>query len=281
MIGRTLGHYRLVERIGAGGMAEVYRAEDAHLDRDVAIKVLRAGTLANESARKRFRKEAIALSKLNHPNIQIVHDFNTQEGIDFLAVELVPGFTLSEKLEAGPLAEQEVGSLGSQIAAALEEAHERGVVHCDLKPGNIKVTPKGRVKVLDFGIAKLLQPLGVETAATTVGFTDTQVFAGTLPYMAPEQLTGHPVDARTDIWAAGAVLYEMATGHAPFEAKLATALAGDIQHKPVTRPSQYNPKCSPRLEAMILKCLEKKPQKPLPVGERVSLGVTTTGERHR
>src|SRR3990172_9368405 len=157
MIGRTLGHYRIIEKIDEGGMGEVYRARDEHLDRDVAVKVLPAGTLADEAARRRFRKEAEALSKLNHPNIQTVFDFDTQQEVDFLVVELVPGPTLAEKLGAGALPEKEIASLGSQIAAALEEAHERGVVHRDLKPGNIKVTPKRQVKVLDFCIAKLLR----------------------------------------------------------------------------------------------------------------------------
>jgi eukaryotic-like serine/threonine-protein kinase len=258
MISQTLGHYRILERIGAGGMGEVYRAEDLHLARDVAIKVLPAGTLADEHARRRFRKEAEALSKLNHPNIQTVHDFDTQEGVDFLVVEFIPGPTMAEKLAAGALPEKEIASLGSQIAAALEEAHERGVVHRDLKPGNIKVTPKGQLKVLDFGLAKLLKPFS--GTATTESFTESQATAGTLPYMSPEQLRGEGVDHRTDIWAAGVVLYEMATGRRPFAAKLATALAGDIQHKPTTAPSQLNPKVSHRLQDIILKCLEKEPE---------------------
>ncbi len=176
MIGQTLGHCRILEKIGTGGMGEVYRAEDLHLARDVAIKVLPAGTLADEQARRRFRKEAEALSKLNHPNIQTVHDFDTQERVDFLVVEFAAGSTLADKLGAGALLEKEIASLGSQIAAALEEAHEQGVVQCDLKPGNIKVTPRGQVKVLDFGIAKLLKPLSA--TATTETFTETKVVAG-------------------------------------------------------------------------------------------------------
>ncbi len=263
MIRQRLGHYRILEKIGAGGMGEVYRAEDLHLARDVAIKVLPAGTLADEQARRRFRKEAEALSKLNHPNIQTVHDFDTQGEVDFLVVEFVPGPTLVDKLTAGALPEKEIASLGSQIAAALEEAHERGVVHRDLKPGNIKVTPKGQVKVLDFGLAKLLKPVGPgfsQGTATTESFTETQAVAGTLPYMAPEQLRGEGVDHRSDIWAAGVVLYEMATERRPFEEKVATALTDDILHKPPPAPGRLKPDLSSRLEEIILKCLEKDPE---------------------
>ncbi len=155
MIGKTLSHYRVVEKIGAGGMGEVYRARDEHLGRDVALKVLPAGTLGDEHARKRFRKEALALSKLNHPNIATVFDFDTQDGTDFLVMELVEGVTLSDKLAGGPLPEKEITRLGMQLAEALEEAHEQGVVHRDLKPGNVMVTPKGHAKILDFGLAKL------------------------------------------------------------------------------------------------------------------------------
>ena len=158
MIGKSISHYRVTAKLGAGGMGEVYRAHDERLERDVALKVLPAETLADEVARKRFRKEALALSKLNHPNIATVHDFDTQDGVDFLVVEYVEGTTLSEKLAGRALPEKEVARLGTQMAAALEEAHEQGVVHRDLKPGNVMVTPKGQAKVLDFGLAKLVRP---------------------------------------------------------------------------------------------------------------------------
>jgi serine/threonine protein kinase len=176
MIGQTLSHYRIVEKIGAGGMGEVYKARDEHLDRDVAIKVLPTGTLADEQARKRFRKEALALSKLNHPNIATVHDFDTQEGVDFIVMEYVKGASLAEKVKTGPLREKEITELGAQIADALEEAHERGIVHRDLKPGNIAVTQKGRVKVLDFGLARMLRPVSDE--ATTEALTQEHAVAG-------------------------------------------------------------------------------------------------------
>jgi serine/threonine protein kinase/tetratricopeptide (TPR) repeat protein len=258
VIGQTLGHYRVLEQIGAGGMGVVYRAHDERLDRDVALKVLPAGTLADEAARKRFRKEALTLSKLNHPNIETVHDFDTQDGADFLVMELIPGITLDQKLLAGALPEKELLRLGQQLAEGLAAAHAEAVIHCDLKPGNLRLTPDGRLKILDFGLAKLLQPASV-TALTESLSQAHDTVTGTLPYMAPEQLRGEPADARADIWAAGAVLYEMATGRRPFDAKISTALAGDILHKPPPSPRQLKPELSPKLEDITLKCLEKDP----------------------
>ena len=214
MIGQTLGHYRVLEQIGAGGMGLVFRAHDERLERDVALKVLPPGTLTDETARKRFRKEALTLSKLNHPNIETVFDFDTQDGMDFLVMEYIPGVTLDEKLAAAALPEKEVIRLGEQLAEGLEAAHAEGVIHRDLKPGNLRLTPVGRLKVLDFGLAKLLRP--VSDIAHTESLSQTRGAAGTLPYMAPEQLRSEPADARSDIWAAGVVLYEMATGRRPF-----------------------------------------------------------------
>src|SRR2546426_860830 len=209
-VGINLGHYRIAEKIGAGGMGEVYRAHDEHLARDVAIKVLPAGTLSDPSARRHFRNEALALSKLNHPGIATIYDFDTQDGVDFLVMEYIPGMTLSEKLAGRPLAEKEVLALGVQLAEALAAAHAGGVVHRDVKPGNLRVTGDGRLKVLDFGLAKLRLP--VVPSAATESIDQTLAMTGTLPYMAPEQLLGEEADARTDIHSAGAVLYEMATG---------------------------------------------------------------------
>ncbi|MFB3154728.1 MAG: protein kinase, partial [Candidatus Acidiferrales bacterium] len=260
MIGKTLSHYRIVEKIGAGGMGEVYRARDEHLGRDVAIKVLPAGTLADEQARKRFRKEALSLSKLNHPNIATVFDFDTQDGTDFLVMELVEGVTLSDKLAGGPLPEKEITRLGLQLAEALEEAHERGVVHRDLKPGNVMVTPKGQAKILDFGLAKLLRPDVASATATTESFTETQAAAGTLPYMAPEQVRAENVDARSDIYAAGAVLYEMATGQRAFPETQTGRLMDAILNRAPQPPSGLNRRVSPGLEGIILKALEKEPE---------------------
>ncbi|MGH9864745.1 MAG: serine/threonine-protein kinase, partial [Candidatus Acidiferrales bacterium] len=191
MIGQTLGHYRIIEKIGAGGMGEVYRARDEQLDRDVALKVLPPGMLKDEKARRRFRNEALLLAKLNHPNIAIIHEFDTDEGADFLVMECVAGTSLAQKLETGPLPEKELLVFAMQVAQALEEAHERGIVHRDLKPGNIIITPKGWTKVLDFGIARLLRPAG--DTDPTQSITGVHGGAGTLPYMSPEQLRGEAV----------------------------------------------------------------------------------------
>jgi eukaryotic-like serine/threonine-protein kinase len=258
MIGQTLGHYRIVEKIGAGGMGEVYRAHDERLDRDVALKVLPGGMLTDEGARKGFRREALALSRLNHPNIATIHDFDTQDGIDFLVMECVDGTSLAEKLKGGSLQEKETAALGAQVAEALEEAHERGIIHRDLKPSNILVTPKGRVKVLDFGLAKLLYPTGDFDATQSIA--ETRGVAGTLPYMAPEQLQGEPVDSRTDLYALGVVLYEMATAKRPFRDEVSTRLADMILHQPPVQPRAMNSRISAEYENIVLKCLEKDPE---------------------
>jgi len=255
VIGRTLGRYRVLEQIGAGGMGVVYRARDERLQRQVALKVLPPGTLADDSARKRFRHEALALSQLNHPNIATVHDFDSQDGIDFLVTELVPGVTLDERLAAGALPEKEVLQIGIQLADGLHAAHREGVIHRDLKPANLRLTPEGRLKILDFGLAKRVDP--AEQASMTQSIAEPGGAAGTLAYMAPEQLKGEKVDTRADLWAAGVVLYELATGQRPFDGKTATGLAAEIIHAGVPSPQQAQPKLSPRLADVMLKCLEK------------------------
>ncbi len=257
MIGRTLGHYRVLEEIGSGGMGVVYRARDERLERDVALKVLPAGTLGDGAARKRFRQEALALSQLNHPNIATVHDFDTQDGVDFLVLELIEGETLDARLARGPLTEREVAKLGAQLAGGLEAAHRRGVVHRDIKPGNLRITSEGKLKILDFGLARLVQPLPDQTTLATL--TDTQTIVGTLPYMAPEQLAGEKADARSDIYAAGAVLYEMATGRRPFPQSGAVELMYAIMNVPPEAPSAVRHAISGGLQALILKALEKDP----------------------
>jgi serine/threonine protein kinase/tetratricopeptide (TPR) repeat protein len=257
LIGFELGHYRILEKIGAGGMGEVYRSRDEHLDREVAIKVLPPGTLSDASSRKRFRKEALALSRLSHPNIATIHDFDTQQGMDFLVMEYIPGTTLSEKLATGPLPEKEVIALGTQLAEGLSAAHEHGVVHRDLKPGNLRVTDDGRLKILDFGVAKLRLP--VTASATTESLGETKSIVGTLPYMAPEQLRADVVDARTDIYGAGAVLYEMATAQRPFTESQPTRLVDAILHSSPQPLSSHGSTASASLESIIFKALEKEP----------------------
>src|SRR5512135_307005 len=255
--GVTLGHYQVLEKIGAGGMGEVYRARDEHLDRDVAIKILPPGALGDELSRKRFHKEAITLSKLNHPNIATIYDFDTQQGVDFLVMEFIAGSTLSDKLRKGQLPENDILHLGLQLAEGLIAAHEHGVIHRDLKPGNLKLTEDGRLKILDFGLAKLRLPL--TASAATESCSAAQSVVGTLPYMAPEQLLGEEIDERTDIHATGIVLYEMATGQRPFAGVAASQLIAAILRLPTVPPTMQNPRISAELERIIGKCLEKEP----------------------
>lgn len=258
LIGRKLSHYRILGQIGAGGMGLVYRAQDEHLERDVALKILPSRSLADENARRRFRQEAFALSRLAHPNIAVVHDFDTHEDIDFLVIEFIPGESLNEKLAAGPLSENEVLRLGLQLTEGLVAAHARGIIHRDIKPANLQVTPGGQLKILDFGLAKLLS--GGDSDDSTLIRVQTQGIVGTLPYMAPEQLQGGPVDARTDVWAAGCVLYEMATGKRPFQCKSDQALVAEIQTGRVKPANRVNSQISGELARIIAKCMEKKPE---------------------
>ena len=258
LVGQRLGHYRIIEQIGSGGMGVVYRAHDEHLDREIAIKVLRPGTLAGESSRKHFRKEALALSKLNHPNIATIHDFDTQQDVDFLVMEYIAGVTLNDKLAEASLPEKQVVALGVQLAEGLSAAHERAVVHRDLKPGNLRITTDGRVKILDFGLAKLRASAVASPASETL--SETYSIAGTLPYMAPEQVLGGEIDARTDIHAAGAVLYEMATGQRAFPTADRSHLTSAILRSSPQPAGSLNPRLSTELSRIIGKCLEKEPE---------------------
>jgi len=217
--GRSLGHYQIVARLGAGGMGEVWRATDTRLSRDVAIKVLPKDVASDPDRLARFRREAQLLAALNHPSVAAIHGIEEAEGQPFLVLELVPGEDLSQRLKQGPIPLDEALPIARQIAEALEEAHERGIVHRDLKPANVKVTPDGKVKVLDFGLAKAWggEPGAGSapdlSASPTLAHTGTEagVILGTAAYMSPEQARGKPVDRRSDIWAFGALVHEMLT----------------------------------------------------------------------
>jgi len=258
MIGQTFGHYLVLEKIGAGGMGEVYRAHDQHLERDVALKILPAGFLTDEAARKRFRGEALALSKLNHPNIATVFDFDTQGNVDFLAMELIQGTPLTDQVKAGPMPEKEILRVGMQLADGLAAAHAQGVIHRDLKPGNLMITPDGRLKILDFGLATLTQPEG--DPDITRKAVETTSISGTVPYMPPEQLRGQTTDVRSDIYAAGAVLYEMATGRRPFPQSQSAELIGAILHHKPAQPSTLNRRMTSGFESVVMKSLDKEPE---------------------
>ncbi|HTW57834.1 MAG TPA: protein kinase [Terriglobales bacterium] len=254
MIGQRLSHYQIEEQIGAGGMGVVYRAHDEQLDRDVAIKVLPPGSL-DEAAHKRFRKEALSLARLNHPNIATVHEFGSQDGVDFLVTEYIAGITLDAKLAAGPVPPAEVIRLGAQMAEGLAAAHKQGIVHRDLKPGNLRLTTDGRLKILDFGLAQIMPHPSEQGLTATI--TQSQETSGTLPYMSPEQLSGEIADTRSDIWAAGAVLYEMATGKRPFLQPVPALLINAILNQVPEPPSKLNSAVPVALDAVILKALAR------------------------
>ncbi len=253
--GQVLNHFRLVEQIGQGGMGVVFRAYDERLEREVAVKVLHPNMLNEVSSRKRFRREALMLSRLNHPNVEAVYDFNSEDGVDYLILEYVPGVSLDERLKAGPLPEPETVTLGLQLARGLAAAHAQNIIHRDLKPGNLRITPKGVLKILDFGLAQLaVLPQQGALAETE---TSRLRFSGTLPYCSPEQLLGREADVRSDIYSAGAVLYELATGFRPFphDKGLIEAI---IKGSPPL-PHLVRKGISTALEMVILKCMETDP----------------------
>ncbi|MFB0555369.1 MAG: protein kinase [Phycisphaerae bacterium] len=257
LVGKKIGSFEIVKMIGRGGMGEVYLARDTKLKRSVAIKSVPASLAGDSTARMRFRREAELLASLNHPNIGAIHDIIEQEeGAGYLILEYVPGETLAQRIAREPLKLEEALSIGQQIAEAVSAAHKKGVVHRDLKPGNIKITPDGRVKVLDFGLAKA--PVS-EDKSGDITATEPGHIMGTPAYMSPEQTRGNPTDHRTDIWSFGCIIYQMLTGHSPFESDTATdTLARIIEREPNW---QTLPQETPaNIRVILRRCLDKDPR---------------------
>jgi eukaryotic-like serine/threonine-protein kinase len=251
--GMRLGRYVIVDQLGAGGMGVVYRARDEKLEREVAIKMVSKGVLASEEARRHFRKEALALAKLNHAHIAAVYDVGEQDGADFLVMELVQGQSLAVKLRTRPLQVNEATAIARQVAEALGEAHEHGVIHRDLKPANVMITPKGDAKVLDFGLAKLLAP-GVDA---TMSVAETRGLLGTPAYMSPEQALGKSVDTRTDLWSLGVLYYESLTGRPPFVRNSSIDVLHAITSEPLSSIRAIRPELPLLAEHIVNRALEK------------------------
>jgi Tol biopolymer transport system component len=260
--GARLGPYEILAPIGAGGMGEVYRAKDPRLGRDVAIKVLPSSFSSDPDRLKRFEQEARAAGVLNHPNITIVYDIGTQDGAPYVVQELLEGETLRSELAGGRFSPRKAIDYANQIAQGLAAAHEKGIVHRDLKPENLFVTKDGRVKILDFGLAKLTQVEGSPSLATSLPTaTEPGVVMGTLGYMSPEQVKGRPADARSDIFSFGAILYEMLSGKRPFHADSAGETMAAILKEDPPDLSSSNQSISPGLERIVRHCLEKNPER--------------------
>ena len=276
--GDRLGPYAIEAPLGAGGMGEVYRATDTRLDRSVAVKVLTQQVAANPEARERFEREARAVAALSHPHICMLHDVGTQDGTDYLVMELLGGESAAARLERGALPLDEALSIGIAIADALDAAHRQGIVHRDLKPGNVMLTPDG-VKLLDFGLAKLAaggrEPGADEAATRTAALTGEGTILGTLHYMSPEQLDGKPADARSDVFAFGATLYEMVTGRRAFEGEgQASIISAVIKDQPPAI-SEVQPLAPTALGRLIETCLAKEPD------DRTVVYGTSDGEVNR
>ena len=263
--GKRLGPYEIVSALGAGGMGEVYRATDTKLKRQVAVKILPPSVAADSDRLARFQREAEVLASLNHPNIAHIHGLEDADGVKALVMELVEGEDLAQRIARGPVPLLEALPIATQIAEALEAAHEQGIIHRDLKPANIKVRPDGTVKVLDFGLAKAMEPVGADAdpskspTITTPAITQAGVILGTVAYMSPEQARGKAVDKRADIWAFGCVLYEMLTGQRAFAGEgVSDTLARVIEREPDW--TRLPTTLSPELRTYLRRCLQKDPR---------------------
>ncbi len=282
--GQTLAHYRVVEKIGEGGMGEVYRATDERLNREVAIKLLPESFSSDEERLARFQREAQLLASLNHPNIGQIYGLEKEDGRSAIVLELIAGETLAERIARGPVPAEEALGIALQVAEALEAAHEKGIVHRDLKPANVKVTPEGTVKVLDFGLAKAVDPeipyRDLSNSPTlTARATQAGLILGTASYMSPEQAAGQPTDRRADIWSFGVVLWEMLTGQRLFDGETVShVMAGVLKEEPDF--SALPAETHPRLERLLRRCLRKKARERLQaIGDaRIFLEELLSGE---
>ena len=260
--GRTISHYRILKQLGAGGMGEVYLAEDTQLERTVAIKILPSEVASDQERMRRFVREAKAASAIDHPNIVHVYEISSADGIQFIAMQYVEGNTLRSKINGQPLPTEELLKTAIQITDALSEAHNRGIIHRDLKPPNIMITPKGHVKLLDFGLARIEKSAsGEDSQMATQSKTESGVVVGTVAYMSPEQAMGNKIDHRTDIFSLGIVLYEMATGRPPFIGKNPTDTIDRIVHSQPESIARLNYEAPQELERIIRKCMEKDPER--------------------